>query len=414
MSRSSVLFINRVYPPQRGGSGRVLRDLAQGFAREGWAVTVLTTGAQAHTEIEGGVEVVRLKGPVKPASLFGYLWVWVRLFFVALRMERFDLVVTVTDPPMIVVAGEILRRGKKCKHMHWCQDLYPDVLPALGVRLPGFALKILKNISRWGMRHADKVVVIGRCMAERLARDGFSPQQIALIPNWPDAELMQESSRLARAYAPGMEDTSAMAYDEIANRYRSHEEQIKHGPKFRVLYAGNIGRLHPLDTVLKAAELLQEPYPEIEFVFVGDGPRNDDLARERDRRNLGNIRLLPYQPAFKLADLMASGDVHLVSLRMSAAGMAVPVKLYAAIAVQRPCIFIGPQESETAMTLRAFNAGSIVEQGNAQDLAEEIRQMRLNSDKWFTAHEGARAASRVFLPAEAIAAWVQRARAVVG
>lgn len=413
MNPPSVLFINRIYPPQRGGSGRVLRDLAQGFAHEGWAVTVLTTGPQAHTENEGDVKVVRLKGPDKPATILGYLWVWMALFYMALRMERSDLVVTVTDPPMIVVAGEFLRRIKKCKHMHWCQDLYPDVLPALGMRLPGFMMSILKTISRWSMRHADKVVAIGRCMADRLARDGFSPQQIALIPNWPDAELMQESARLARAYAPEA-DTQALAYDEIANGYRSHEDQIKHGPKFRVLYAGNIGRLHPLETVLQAAELLQEPHPEIEFVFVGDGPRNDDLARERDRRNLDNIRLLPYQPAAKLPDLMASGDVHLVSLRGSAAGMAVPVKLYAAIAVQRPCIFIGPQESETAMTLRAFNAGSVVEQGDSQGLAEEIRQMRLNSDKWFTAHEGARAASRVFLPAEAIAAWVQRARAVVG
>lgn len=410
MQRPSVLFINRVYPPVRGASGRVLRDLAQGFVRAGWDVTVLTTAPQAVIEDDGPVRVIRIKGPAKPGNAVVYGWGWIKLLVAALRLSPVNLVITVTDPPMIVVAGEIIHRVKKAKHMHWCQDLYPDVLPALGLKLPGFVMSPLKAMSRCAMRRADKVVVIGRCMAQRLSQDGFDPQQIAFIPNWPDAELMEGVVRAAPSHALELE---GLAYDEIANGYRSHEDQIKHGPKFRVLYAGNIGRVHPLDTVMKAAELLQETHPEIEFVFVGDGPRNDELAKERARRNLDNIRLLPYQPASKLPDLMASGDVHLISLRKSAEGMVVPVKLYAALAVQRPCIFIGPEHCETAMVIRDFQVGSVVQQGDFEGLAEEIRQMRLSSDKWFAAHEGSKAASRVFLPAESITAWTQRARAIV-
>jgi glycosyltransferase involved in cell wall biosynthesis len=411
MQRPSVLLINRVYPPIRGASGRVLRDLAQGFAREGWDVTVLTSAPLAAIEDDGLVRVIRLRGPAKPSHALVYAWVWLKLLIKALRLPRADLVVTLTDPPLFVIGGAIVQRFKKCRHMHWCQDLYPDLFPVMGVRLPGFVLAGLKSIGRAAMRRADKIVVVGRCMATRLAQEeGFDPGQIALIPNWPDAELMSGSA--LRLNAPVHAD-EASAYDEVANGYRSHENQIKHGPKFRVLYAGNIGRLHPLDTVMAAAELLQETHPEIEFVFVGDGPRNDALARERARRNLDNIRLLPYQPASKLPDLMQSGDVHLISMRKSAAGMAVPVKLYAALAVQRPCIFIGPEGSETAMVIRDFQVGSVVQQGDFEGLAEEIRQMRLSSDKWFAAHEGAKAAGGVFVPAEAIQAWIQRAGDVI-
>ena len=123
--------------------------------------------------------------------------------------------------------------------------------------------------------------------------------------------------------------------------------------------------------------------------------------------------MLPYQPASRLKDLMESGDVHLVSMHEQAAGMIVPVKLYSALAVHRPCILVGPALCETAKVIEDFKVGSVIPQGNAKRLAEDIRQLRENSDKWFAAYEGAKAASEVFLPQESINAWMQRAWSVV-
>jgi colanic acid biosynthesis glycosyl transferase WcaI len=404
MQRPSVLFINRVYPPVKGATGRVLRDLARNFAREGWQVTVLTTAPKAFNELDGAVKVIHLRGSERPSNLFVYAWIWIKLLIAALRLPRTDLVVTMTDPPLQVVIGQILKKFKKNSHMHWCQDLYPDLLPTLGVGVPSFILNFLQKIGRNAMRGADKVVVIGRCMARLLGQDGFDAKQISLIPNWPDIELTNP---------PEPQPVNGEVYDEVLNGYRTHDQQVKHGPKFRVLYAGNIGRAHPVTTILDAAEILQTQHPEIEFVFVGDGPRNDALARERSRRHLDNVRLLPYQPASRLRDLMESGDLHLISMKEEAAGLLVPVKIYAAMAVQRPCILVGPVRSEIGKVLLDFGAGSVIPQGDAATLAEEIRQMRLSSDKWFAAHEGAKAASQVFLPAESIHAWLERAWSIV-
>ena len=405
MHRPSVLLINRVYPPVKGATGRVLRDLARSFARDGWQVIVLTTAPKAGSDLDGSVKILRLKGAERPANLFVYGWIWFKLLFTALRLPRTDLVVTMTDPPLLVVLGQILKCVKKNKHMHWCQDLYPDLLPVIGVPLPAFLMNFFKSVTRKAMRNADKVVVIGRCMARQLGQDGFDAKQISLIPNWPDSELTESSQASVPAQAE--------EYDEVLNGYRSHDQQVKHGPKFRVLYAGNIGRAHPVATIMDAAEILQLEHPEIEFVFVGDGPRNDALARERTRRNLENIRLLPYQPASRLRDLMESGDLHIISMKDAAAGLLVPVKIYAALAAHRPCILVGPARCEIGKVLLEFGAGSVVAQGDALRLADEIRQMRLDSDKWFAAHEGARAAAHVFLPSESIKAWLERARAIV-
>ena len=403
MRRPSVLFINRVYPPQRGATGRVLRDLARSMAREGWQVTVITTGPKALNERDGAVRVMRVKASEKPKGMLGYGWIWLKLLFAALRLPKTHLVVTMTDPPLLAIVGNTLKRFKKNRHMHWCQDLYPDVLPALGVRVPDFMMEALKRRGRHAMRAADKVIVIGRCMAKHLSVDGFDPKQITVIPNWPDAELV----------VPPEADDVYNRYVDLADGYRPHDEQRKHGPRFRVLYAGNIGRAHPVETILQAAEILNESHPDIEFVFVGDGPRHEVVNRERARRNLENVKLLPYQPASRLQELMASGDVHLVSMHEDAAGMIVPCKLYSALAVHRPCILVGPGMCETAKVIEGFSAGSVVVQGDTARLAEEIRLLRENSDKWFAAHEGAKAAAEVFVPQESISAWIERAWSVV-
>jgi hypothetical protein len=110
---------------------------------------------------------------------------------------------------------------------------------------------------------------------------------------------------------------------------------------------------------------------------------------------------------------MESGDVHLISMREDAAGMLVPSKLYAALAVGRPCIFVGPEQSETAKVITDFHAGAIVHQGDARALADKILQYRTSGEDWFAAHTGAAAAGKIFVPAEAINAWIERAWSVV-
>ncbi len=412
MQRPSVLFINRVYPPLRGSSGRILRDLARAMAREGWHVTVLTTGAEDGKDRDNGVRVIRVKAPAKPKGILGYYQVWQKLFKEARHMGPVHLMVTMTDPPLLAVLGERIAKTLKAKHIHWCQDLYPDLLPVLGVRLPRFVFRKLDFIVMRAMKSCDKVVVVGRCMAKQLTKKGISPGQITVIPNWPDIELAAPVDRDDFNDLSQVEEVSRPHHKNV-NGYRPPEQQLKDMPKFRVLYAGNLGRAHPVETILEAAGVLRDENPEIEFVFVGDGPGFDHVAELRNKRHLTNVRLLPYQPASRLRTIMESGDIHLISMKEEAAGLVVPSKLYSALAVGRPTIFIGPVQSETAKVLHDFQAGSVLPQGDGLALVEEIRRYRFNSEDWFAAHNAAVEAGRVFVPRESIEAWIERAWALI-
>lgn len=415
MQKPSVVFFNRVYPTARGATGRVLRDLARGFVRDGWAVTIITSGPDDSIEKDGAIKVIRVKAPVKRKAVLSYMNVWVRMWWAGLKLEqRPDLIVTMTDPPLLAVAGDLLSRAHKCRHIHWCQDLYPDILPALGFNLSDGVMNFLKTRSQRAMQRADRVVVIGRCMARHLVRSGLEARKITFIPNWPDLELVAPDPRTRRPLSG--KDAFRAANDGVAAESPKPFDALFQDkePKFRVLYSGTLGRAHPVQSILEAAQILGKDRPEIEFVFVGDGPNFERLGAERSRRGLENIRLMPFQPAHRLRELMESGDVHLISMREDANGFIVPSKAYAAVAVARPAILIGPVQSEIGQMLKDFQAGMVVPPGDGRKLAQAILQYRLNGNEWFAAHEGARKASRVYVPHEAIAAWVSRARQVCG
>lgn len=411
----SVIFLNRVYPPARGATGRVLRDLARSFARDGWAVTILTTGVDSREEKDGPIRVIRVGAKLCEKSLFGYLNIWFRLTLRGLKLPRHDLVVTLTDPPLMVTGGRLVARVKKSRHIHWCQDLYPDLLPALGIDLPESVMDRLRAMSRKSMKKCDRVVTIGRCMARQLTTSGLDPKKIAVIPNWPDRELLQVPALTAKGGFRNANGNEAAKRSQSVH-VRPFEELFRDGdaPKFRILYAGNLGRAHPTAAILDAAEILSQEYPDIEFVFVGDGPGQEQLARDRAARGLENIRFLPFQPASRLRELMESGDVHLISMAEEAAGLLVPSKLYAALAVRRPCIFIGPSHSEAARVINDFKAGAVIPQSEPEMLARAITGLRNNPESWFAAHEGSSKAGRIFVPDDAIAAWIKRARDTVG
>lgn len=405
MSRPSILFINRVYPPVRGASGRALRDLARMMAREGWQVSVVTTGLKKTRERDGGVHVTCLSARQRPANVFQIAWLSVRMTMAALRAPRHDVVVTLSDPPILMALGWLVAKIRKSRHIHWCRELQPDLFFKHHPGIPGFAQRMIRRTAHAIMKSTDKIIVPGRCVARMIATKGIDSTKIAFIPHWPDQELTRPD------HAQSEKQVHRVMSLSPGVAMKSFESQIKDGPKFRVLYAGNIGRANPVDAILNAAAILDETNPEIEFVFVGDGTRFDDIARERVRRGLDNIRLMPFQPQSRLREVMESGDVHLVTLRADAAGLVVPCKLMAALAAGRPTIYIGPPDTEIARVIADYACGTTVAPDDGAGLAAAIRTYRESGDKWFKDHEGALAAA-VFNAKDAIQAWIERAFAV--
>ena len=354
-----IIFLNRFYWPDEPATAQLLADLAEGLAARGHDVTVIASHPGrpdvSHTETRRGVRIVRvagtrwagtgLAGKAADFATFFASACW-RLLFTA---RRGDTVVSLTDPPLIGVGAWLVAGTRGVRLVHWVQDIYPELAMELGGHR---WLRVLRPLRNLAWRRADRCVTLGSGMAAVLAEAGVAAEKICVIPNWAPAGLSP---------APA----------EIANPLRA---EWGLAGRFVVAYSGNLGRVHDLDPVLALAEALRDT-PSVVFVFIGAGAQRAPLEAETVHRGLPNVVFHPPQPRARLAESLALGDVHLVTLRPGCERYVFPSKLYGAAAVGRPVIFIGPPECEFARIVTERGFGRAFARTDLAALADFVRTL---------------------------------------
>ena len=151
-----------------------------------------------------------------------------------------------------------------------------------------------------------------------------------------------------------------------------------------VAYAGNFGRAHDFDTVIEAINLHDDQcrsaapgdlVHEIIFLLVGGGPQQKQLEDAIAARKLENVRLYPYQPRERLAALLGTADMHLVSLKPELEGLLLPSKFYGVAAAARPTIFVGSRRGEIAQIIEEVHCGVTIESGDSAGLLSCILEL---------------------------------------
>jgi colanic acid biosynthesis glycosyl transferase WcaI len=367
-----ILFINQYYWPDHASTAQHLTDLAESLAEQGHEVHVLCSRggykpgqpARPAQELHNGVTIHRVG-----ATSLGRRSLWKRyadyLSFYALAgvrawaLPRFDLVVTLTTPPLIGLVGTLMRRLRGSSHVCWSMDLHPDASLALGMMSRANpVVRLLAWLGDAVVRSADRVVVLGAYMADRMAAKGVRPHRLVTIPVW--------SRR-----------------DEIAPLPRVNHplrEALGLGERFVVMYSGNMGLAHSFGEVIAAARRLRHR-DDIVFLFVGDGPRRDEVRRAAEEEGLANIRLLDYVPRERLRESLSLADVHLITMRREMTGIVVPGKLYGAMASGRPALFVGPEHCESADTVREAGCGLTVRLGDVEGVVSAILRLADEPDE---------------------------------
>lgn len=365
-----VVFFNRSYWPDFGATGQLLNELTQDLVKDhGWSVTVVAGGASSRRsfglvtrETHEGVEILRAKGTrLARRGFVGRFLNYLSYFFSAIwasfRVGSPDVVVALTDPPIIGLVGWALARRTGARFVFLCQDIFPEVANLLEDFRSERVNALLERVNRFLVRRADRVVALGETMKRRLVDGKGAPaDRVTVIHNWADADL----------FAPGPKDNPFSREHGLAER-------------FVVMHAGNIGLSQNLDAVIDvAAELREEK--NLVFVFVGDGVRKKALEEEVGRRGLGNVQFLPYQPRERMHQSYATADVFLVSLKRGLAGYIVPSKLYGILTAGRPYIAAIEEDSEVAAITREHECGLLVAPGDVGGLAHEITRLYRDRD----------------------------------
>ncbi|MBM9433404.1 glycosyltransferase family 4 protein [Flaviflexus equikiangi] len=260
--------------------------------------------------------------------------------------------------------------GKTPIFLH-VQDLWPDSLIESGMftdgRVADFTSRLISSLVRLTERRSAVVGVISESVRDLILErhPGIEPAKIKYVPNPTNEDLFRPSRLIRQEFGIELPD------DET-----------------RVMYAGAIGDVQGLETLLHTAfELRQRD--DIKFVLVGDGIRKRDLEIKSEEMGLKNIDFVGRVPQSEIPILMAQCHIHLVSLATSPfLRYTTPSKIPSLLASEVP--IVAQIDGDGRRMIERSGAGIVATPGDPVALAAAVLSLaeRTSSERLAMAKRG--------------------------
>lgn len=262
--------------------------------------------------------------------------------------RKVDVVLAMSPPLTLGLTGWLVGLSHRAPLVFNIQDVFPDAAVRTGALTNRRLIRLAEWLERISYRRAAAVTVLSDDLAANVRgklasrrsgsdpalgeiggdRDGSGSDPVHVIPNFVDTDVIRPGDRMT-----------------------AYRAELGIGAEPVVLYAGNVGFSQSLDLLLAAAREL----PDVAFVVNGDGAARSEL--EQAAADLPNVRFAGYQPAERLSEVLATGDVHVVPLRAGLGNVSVPSKTYSSLAAARPVVAAIDPGTEIPRLLAAAGAG---------------------------------------------------------
>lgn len=365
-----VLIFSQYFWPESFG----INALALSLKRRGAEVTVLTgkpnypegsifkgySALGMHHERYEGMDILRC--PLLPRGRRSSVLLFLNYisFIVAglvygsksLRGRSFDVVFVYAPSPLLQALPAIwLAHLKKAPLALWVQDLWPESLSATGSVKNRLLLKLVERAVRFIYRHTDLILIPSEAFRRPIEKLTKGAGAIRYYPNaWIEESAQEEPDATLEALS----------------------RRIASG--FSVLFAGNLGTAQSLETVIAAAELLQETGSDVRFFLIGSGSMSEWLAEQINAKGLRNVETPGRFPSAAMPRLYAGASALLVSLRDEPIfALTVPSKLQGYLAAGKPVI--AALNGEGARVVTAAGAGIACAAGEPEALAKAVQSL---------------------------------------
>ncbi len=367
-----ILYLSQYFPPEVGATQTRAYEMAQGLIRAGHEVTILTEvpnhpegiirseyrGKLWAREDFNNIDAIRVWVKTSATKTFKtrltfYLSFMANATLAGLFLARghYDFIYA-TSPPLFAGGTALaLSYLRRIPLVFEVRDLWPESAVALGeLKNPRF-IRWATWLEETCYRRARRIVVVTHGIQQRLIERGFPERKIILIPNGANTALFHPQPEAGQ----------------------SIRRQLGLVDKFLVIYAGIHGVAQGLETVLEAAQLLEDR-PQIHFLFVGAGPRKAKLSTLKAQMGLNNVTMLDAQPRETIPAYLSAADLALVPLKhLPLFHGALPSKMFDAWACACP-ILLGIN-GEAHRVLEEAQAGVFVKPEDPVAMAQAIRSL---------------------------------------
>lgn len=371
-----ILVVSQYYYPEPFR----ISDICKSLVQNGHKVTVLTglpnypEGLVYHgyqhgknrVEVYNGVQIIRCfvigRGKSKLRLFVNYFSFVFSASLKALSMkQKFDvLFVYQLSPVLMTIPAIVYKRKHHKKIILYCLDIWPASLSAGGIKEGSLIYKLFFSISKWIYKSADMILVTSKMFLVYF-------QNILRI----DTENIEHLPQFA-------EYLFSQSQDLFLNN------------KFNLVFAGNIGDMQSVDTIVKAANELHD-HTSIVFHIVGTGSKLDEWKYLADSLGLTNVIFYGRRPVEEMSYFYGISNAMLVTLKDNKSiSYTLPGKVQSYLAAGKP--IIGSINGETRRVIEESNCGFCCPAEDYKGLANIIlqfsgcnkkEQMAVNAKKFY-------------------------------
>ena len=250
------------------------------------------------------------------------------------------------SPVMMADAAIAYKKKYKVPVVMYCLDLWPESLIAGGITRKSAVYNFFHHVSKRIYRQMDKILITSRMFSGYLGEEfGIEEEKIEYLPQ----------------YAEGI-------FEQIPSR---EEDGI-----FNFMFAGNIGAVQSVETVIDAAKMLKEE--PVKFHIVGGGT---DFERIQGlAEGLENVIFYGRRPLEEMPEFYARADAMLVTLAADPVlSLTLPGKVQSYMAVGKP--IIGAIDGETKAVIRSAQCGFCGKADDAVELADNVKKFIRSKDR---------------------------------
>ena len=373
-----ILYLSQYFPPEIGATQTRAIEMATGLVQAGHQVTMICEvpnhphglipesyrGKLFERTKQAELDVIRVWVKTTPEKtmrtrLMFYISYMIMAILAGLVLARgkYDVIYATSPPLFVGGAALMLSKLRRIPLVFEVRDLWPESAVALGELRNERAIRYAKWLEEACYRQAKKIVVVTQGIMSRLVERGVSHKKLFLIPNGANTTLFYpqpEAGRILR-------------------------KELGLDKKFIVLYAGIHGIAQGLEMLIDAAKHLQHE-PAIHFLFVGEGPRKNELIEYANGLHLHNISFHAQVQREEMPDFLSMTQVATVPLRkLDLFQGALPSKMFDAWACACPTLIT--VDGEARHVLQRAEAGVWVEPENVEMLVDTIYSLYQNQNR---------------------------------
>lgn len=277
---------------------------------------------------------------INPIKFFDFKFLNYSLFFISAFFHffttKYQKYLILTDPPFFIFLAPILKLiNPKCEIIYWTMDLYPEALYASKIfpfqnKIIFNILKYLKNLS---LNFVDKMINLDRYQNIHLKKYPNTKKILTkIVAPWDIRKI-----RLNRKNK-----------SQFLKRNNLLDKKI-------VLYAGNLGRAHNVNSIINLVNYCERKKKELFFVFACKGKNKKKLYNQLKSNK--NTIIENYFPIRETSNLLHSASFHLITLENDWAGIVYPSKLFGIIKTKKPVLYIGPSKTGIANLIESKQLG---------------------------------------------------------